>query len=188
MFRVWNTCFWLSTYTHGHNYIYIENGVVFLSSEKSIPNVRVYREKFNTKNFLQTFSSGFFICWDYVIQFSQHFSMKNFHRHRHHHPYPVHFSKIDNIEEKHVGKMKRKLEEDNIPQGMIDFVIDNAHLNLRLYDNQFWVTSISSLIPIPVLVMHFLTWVWLMEKMSINHYGILRWFMTSPRGLSFKVI
>ena len=29
------------------------------------------------------------------------------------------------IKEKNVGKMKRKLKEQNIPQGMIDFVIDD---------------------------------------------------------------
>ena len=52
--------------------------MVFLSGEKSNPKVRVYREKFNTKNFPQTFSSRFHICWDYVIQFSQHFPMKIF--------------------------------------------------------------------------------------------------------------
>ena len=56
----------------------IEIGVVFLSGQKSNPKVRVYHEKFNTKNFPQTFSSGFYICWDYFIQFSQHFPMKIF--------------------------------------------------------------------------------------------------------------
>ena len=52
--------------------------IIFLSGQKSNPKVRVYREKFNTKNFPQTFSSGFYICWDYFIQFSQHFPMKIF--------------------------------------------------------------------------------------------------------------
>ena len=56
----------------------IESGVVFLSGQKSNPKVRVYPEKFNIKNFPQTFSRGFYICWDYFIQFSQQFPMKNF--------------------------------------------------------------------------------------------------------------
>ena len=33
--------------------------------------------------------------------------------------------KYKKSKEKHVGKMKRKLEELNIPAGMIDFVIDD---------------------------------------------------------------
>ena len=82
----------------------IESGVVFLSSQKSNPKVWVYREKFNTMNFPQTFSSGLYICWDYVIQFSHHFPMKIFS------PSPprcpVHFSKVRNLRKNIYEKLK----------------------------------------------------------------------------------
>ena len=45
---------------------------------KDTPKVGVHREKFNIGNVAQTFFGGFYICWDYVISFSQHFPMKNF--------------------------------------------------------------------------------------------------------------
>ena len=45
---------------------------------KHTPKVGVHREKFNIGNVAQIFFGGFYICWDYVISFSQHFPMKNF--------------------------------------------------------------------------------------------------------------
>ena len=45
---------------------------------KDTPKVGVHREKFNIGNVAQIFFGGFYICWDYVISFSQHFPMKNF--------------------------------------------------------------------------------------------------------------
>ena len=45
---------------------------------KYTPKVGVHREKFNIGNVAQNFFGGFYICWDYVISFSQHFPMKNF--------------------------------------------------------------------------------------------------------------
>ena len=45
---------------------------------KHTPKVGVHREKFNIGNVAQNFFGGFYICWDYVISFSQHFPMKNF--------------------------------------------------------------------------------------------------------------
>ena len=45
---------------------------------KYTPKVGVHREKFNIGNVAQIFFGGFYICWDYVISFSQHFPMKNF--------------------------------------------------------------------------------------------------------------
>ena len=45
---------------------------------KNNPKVGVHREKFNIGNFAQLFFGGFYICWDYVISFSQHFPMKKF--------------------------------------------------------------------------------------------------------------
>ena len=45
---------------------------------KDTPKVEVHREKFNIGNVAQTFFGGFYICWDYVISFSQHFPMKIF--------------------------------------------------------------------------------------------------------------
>ena len=40
---------------------------------KHTPKVEVHREKFNIGNVAQNFFGGFYICWDYVISFSQHF-------------------------------------------------------------------------------------------------------------------
>ena len=45
---------------------------------KSNPKVGVHRVKFNIGHFAEIFFSGFYICWDYVISFSQHFPMKKF--------------------------------------------------------------------------------------------------------------
>ena len=45
---------------------------------KHTPKVGVHREKFNIGNVAQIFFGGFYICWHYVISFSQHFPMKNF--------------------------------------------------------------------------------------------------------------
>ena len=45
---------------------------------KDAPKVGVHREKFNIGNVAQNFFGGFYICWDFVISFSQHFPMKNF--------------------------------------------------------------------------------------------------------------
>ena len=45
---------------------------------KYTPKVGVHREKFNIGNVAQNFFGGFYICWDYVISFSQHFPMKIF--------------------------------------------------------------------------------------------------------------
>ena len=45
---------------------------------KDTPKVEVHREKFNIGNVAQIFFGDFYICWDYVISFSQHFPMKNF--------------------------------------------------------------------------------------------------------------
>ena len=45
---------------------------------KSNPKVGVHRVKFNIGHFAQLFFGGFYICWDYVISFSQHFPMKKF--------------------------------------------------------------------------------------------------------------
>ena len=45
---------------------------------KYTPKVGVHREKFNIGNVAQIFFGGFYICWHYVISFSQHFPMKNF--------------------------------------------------------------------------------------------------------------
>ena len=45
---------------------------------KHTPKVGVHREKFNIGNVAQNFFGGFYICWDYVISFLQHFPMKNF--------------------------------------------------------------------------------------------------------------
>ena len=45
---------------------------------KDTPKVGVHREKFNIGNVAQIFFGDFYICWDYVISFSQHFPIKNF--------------------------------------------------------------------------------------------------------------
>ena len=45
---------------------------------KSNPKVGVHRVKFNIGNFAQLFFGGFYICWDYVISFLQHFPMRKF--------------------------------------------------------------------------------------------------------------
>ena len=45
---------------------------------KDAPKVGVHREKFNIGNVAQIFFGDFYICWDYVISFSQHFPIKNF--------------------------------------------------------------------------------------------------------------
>ena len=45
---------------------------------KHTPKVGVHPEKFNIGNVAQIFFGDFYICWDYVISFSQHFPMKNF--------------------------------------------------------------------------------------------------------------
>jgi hypothetical protein len=48
------------------------------SSEKNHPKVEARREKFNIGNFPNIFFMALYICWDYVISFSQHFPMKKF--------------------------------------------------------------------------------------------------------------
>ena len=45
---------------------------------KHSPKVEVHREKFNIGTVAQFFFGDFYICWDYVISFSQHFPMKKF--------------------------------------------------------------------------------------------------------------
>ena len=45
---------------------------------KDAPNVGVHREKFNIGNVAPIFFGDFYICWDYVISFSQPFPMKIF--------------------------------------------------------------------------------------------------------------
>ena len=63
---------------------------------KDAPKVGVHREKFNIGNVAQIFFGDFYICWDYVISFSQHIPMKNFHHHRQHHRHrrSTHFLKF----------------------------------------------------------------------------------------------
>ena len=45
---------------------------------KHTPKVGVHRENLLIGNFAQTVFGGFYICWDYVISFSQHFPMRKF--------------------------------------------------------------------------------------------------------------
>ena len=45
---------------------------------KNHPKVEARREKFNIGNFPHIFFMALYICWDYVISFSQHFPMKKF--------------------------------------------------------------------------------------------------------------
>ena len=48
------------------------------SGGKNHPKVEARREKFNIGNFPHIFFMALYICWDYVISFSQHFPMKKF--------------------------------------------------------------------------------------------------------------
>ena len=48
------------------------------SGGKKHPKVEARREKFNIGNFPHIFFMALYICWDYVISFSQHFPMKKF--------------------------------------------------------------------------------------------------------------
>ena len=48
------------------------------SGGKNHPNVEVRREKFYIGNLFLLFFMAFYICWDYVISFSQHFPMRKF--------------------------------------------------------------------------------------------------------------
>ena len=48
------------------------------SGGKNHPKVEARREKFNIGNFPNIFFMALYICWDYVISFSQHFPMKKF--------------------------------------------------------------------------------------------------------------
>ena len=45
---------------------------------KHTPTVGVHRENLLIGNVAQTGFGGFYICWDYVISFSQHFPMRKF--------------------------------------------------------------------------------------------------------------
>ena len=45
---------------------------------KYTPKVGVHRENLLIGNVAQTVFGGFYICWDYVISFSQHFPMRKF--------------------------------------------------------------------------------------------------------------
>ena len=45
---------------------------------KHTPKVGVHRENLLMGNVAQTFLGAFYICWDYVISFSQHFPMRKF--------------------------------------------------------------------------------------------------------------
>ena len=45
---------------------------------KDALKVGVHREKFNIGNVAQIFFGDCYICWDYVISFSQHFPMRKF--------------------------------------------------------------------------------------------------------------
>ena len=44
---------------------------------KDAPKVGVHCEKFNIGNVAQIFFGDFYICWNYVISFLQHFPIKN---------------------------------------------------------------------------------------------------------------
>ena len=48
------------------------------SGGKNHPKIGVRSEKFNIGNFPHIFFMALYICWDYVISFSQHFPMKKF--------------------------------------------------------------------------------------------------------------
>ena len=50
----------------------------WVSGGKNHPKVEVRREKFNIGNFPHSFFMAFYICWDYVISFSQHFPIRKF--------------------------------------------------------------------------------------------------------------
>ena len=52
-------------------------GLFWLFHFKDVPKVGVHREKFNIGNVAQIFFGDFYIYWDYVISFSQHFPIKN---------------------------------------------------------------------------------------------------------------
>ena len=53
-------------------------GTFWLCHFKNTPKVGVHREKFNIGKVAQIFFGGSYICWDYVISFSQHFPIKKF--------------------------------------------------------------------------------------------------------------
>ena len=53
-------------------------GLFWSFHSKDAPKVGVHREKFSIGNVAQFFFGDFYICWDYVISFSQHFTIKNF--------------------------------------------------------------------------------------------------------------
>ena len=50
----------------------------WLSQILGTPKVGVHRENLLIGNVAQTVFGGFYICWDYVISFSQHFPMRKF--------------------------------------------------------------------------------------------------------------
>ena len=45
---------------------------------KHTPKVGVHRENLLIGNVIKSFFGGFYICWNYVISFSQHFPMRKF--------------------------------------------------------------------------------------------------------------
>ena len=49
----------------------------WVSGGKNHPKVGVHCEKFNIGNVAQIFFGDFYICWNYVISFLQHFPIKN---------------------------------------------------------------------------------------------------------------
>ena len=53
-------------------------GTFWLFHFGNTPKVGVHREKFNIGKVAQIFFGGSYICWDYVISFSQHFPIKKF--------------------------------------------------------------------------------------------------------------
>ena len=56
----------------------VKKVLFWLSQILGTPKVGVHREKFNIGNFAHLFFMALYICWDYVISFSQHFPMKIF--------------------------------------------------------------------------------------------------------------
>ena len=50
----------------------------WLSQILGTPKVGVHRENLLIGNVAQTVFGGFYICWEYVISFSQHFPMRKF--------------------------------------------------------------------------------------------------------------
>ena len=56
----------------------VKKVLFWLSQILGTPKVGVHRENLLIGNVAQTVFGGFYICWDYVISFSQHFPMRKF--------------------------------------------------------------------------------------------------------------